>query len=277
MKINTLLQIRTKHLLFFLILFCGDSYGNLLLNEEFIKAHGQERHIDRQSLKSYLLPQDHLLQSPLQGLFHDRYMFKSAKHFKRAGFNVKLGHRSLMVGSHSTIPYHLIKKFSDKILQTRQLENYIKRIEGAKVLREYIKEHNFKHLIVPEKWLYKLPSIFPHQSFVLVVEKMNIYDWDDPNGEAKRLYYNMDIEVLTELCTILHDVGGCDAFPRNQPFTHSGKIAFVDTEHVGKLKGHFHKHIIPALNKEMQAYAIALWEQLEEEKKTKNKFFLIYE
>ncbi len=267
-----LLHIRTKRLIFSFLTFWVISYGHLPAHEEFIKAQGKTHPINPQSLHSYLLPQDHPLQSELRALFYDRLMFKSAQHFKKAGFKVKLGHRHLMVGSHPTIPYYLIKKFSDQRSQPVQLENYIQRIEGARVLREFIKEHHFQHLVVPEKWLYKLPTFFPKQSYVLVVEKMNIYDWNDPSGEAKRLYYNMDIEVLTELCTILHDVGGCDAFPRNQPFTHAGKIAFVDTEHVGKYKGHFHKHIIPALNKELQAYAIALWEKLEEEERARKSF-----
>jgi len=148
-------------------------------------------------------------------------------------------------------------------------------VTGAQRIREYIKEHHFKHIVVPDKWIYKLPKSFAEDSktpsYILIVEKMDIYsDFDDPNGTARQLYYNMDIEILTELCTILHAIGGCDAFPRNQPFTRSGQIAFVDTEHVGQMKGHFIKHIVPALNPDLQAYALALWMQLEDEERIRN-------
>jgi len=175
-----------------------------------------------------------------------------------------------MIGSHFSIPHHLIKKFPDIVSQTRQLENFIKRIKGAKVLRDYIKKHKFKHLVVPEKWLYRLPRNFPRHAYILIVEKMDIYDdGDDPNGKTRELYYDMDVEVLTELCMLLHDVGGCDSLPRNIPFTRSGQIAFIDTEHVGttKTRGQFHRDTLPLLNPELQAYALALWEKLDEENK----------
>lgn len=227
----------------------------------------EENRINQASLESYLLPTHHPLQHYMDALFADHKMFRSEKDFKRSGFRVKRGHRKLMVGGHPSVPQYLFKKFPDSRSQIEQLENFIKRIEGAKILREYIEKHQFKHLVIPQKWLYRLPKKFSGKdsarSYVLIVDNMNICNRE----ENLELYYNMDIEVLTELCMILHDVGGCDAFPRNQPFTRSGKIAFVDTEHVGRMKGHFIKHVIPALNQELQAYAISLWLKLEEEER----------
>lgn len=219
-------------------------------------------------LQPYLLPKNHSLNKQLAKLFTDPKMFRSPENLTQAGFTVKLGHRKLMVGFHPSIPKYLIKKFSDGRSQEKQISNYVKRIKGANLLRKVIKEHHFKRLKVPHKWLYQLPDIFSKNepTYVLIVENMNIYDdWQNPEGEARKHYYNMDQETLTELCTILHEVGGCDAMPRNQPFTRSGKIAFVDTEHVGKLHKHFMKHIVPNLNQELQAYAAALWMKLEED------------
>lgn len=204
-------------------------------------------------LASYEFPKNHPLSRYLRVLLRDSDMFQSPDHFRNAGFQVKLGHRRLMVGFHPSIPKYAIKKFSDQMPQKMQLINYIQRIKGAKILRKYIQEHNFTHLAIPKKWLYKLPRKFSKNregAYVLIVENMDIYDdWDDPEGEARKLYYQMDKKMVTELCMILHDVGGCDAYPWNQPFTHSGKIAFVDTEHVGVRKFHdyFIRHIVPAL------------------------------
>jgi hypothetical protein len=221
--------------------------------------------------KSYLLPEEDPLHHKLKDLFQDPFMFESPKDLKKAGFKIKVNRNShCMVASHPSLPNHLIKKFYDDISQRHQLKNFIRRIKGAQTLRKYIKDHHFNHLIVPKKWLYQLPDSFAEDfsfpSYALIVEKMDIYDdWDDPNGKARELYYHMDKEVLRELCVLLHDLGGCDSLPRNQPFTRTGKIAFVDTEDVGKLKDHFLKFTVRALNPELQTYAIDLWQKLEEQ------------
>jgi hypothetical protein len=217
-------------------------------------------------LAAYLLPVDHPLQAQLKTLFLDPHMFKDSLSFKKAGFKVKKGHQ-IMVASHSSVPGFLFKKFRERQTQRMQIQNFLKRIEGAKKLRNYIEQHNFQHLVVPKKWLYRLPDNFPKGSYILIVENMDIYDWESSDGIAKELYYNMDRDTLTELCTILHAFGGIDGYPRNQPFTKSGKIALIDTEHVGKFKGHFIKHIVPELNEELQAYALALWSHLEDNAK----------
>jgi hypothetical protein len=225
-------------------------------------------HLHVHPLKSYFLPRNHPLNSSLGHLFQYSFMFRSPKYLTAAGFHVKVSHHRLMVAKHPNISNYLIKKFIDRIPRTSQLKNFIKRIRGARCLRQHIKKLGLKHIVVPHKWLYPLPKKFSSNSYVLVVEEMDVYDdWDDPNGKARELYYNMDREILTEFCMLLHAVGGCDSIPRNQPFTRSGQIAFIDTEHVGEHKGHFYKHIVPALNPELQDYAIALWKKLEQEKK----------
>lgn len=248
-------------------LFCCIFVVNLYAHEKFIPYHTKKFSVD-----AYLLPQDHPLYTQLASLFYDSHMFQSYKYLKHADFKVKLGNhgKRLMVGAHPSIPDYLIKKFPNAVPQTKQLGNFIQRIKGAAVLRNYIRKHRFKHLVVPEKWLYRLPKNFPNHSYVLIVEKMDIYDdADDPNGQIRKMYYDIDIEVLTELCTLLHAVGGCDSLVRNIPFTRSGQIAFVDTESVGtaKTRGQFHKDTLPLFNPELQAYALALWEKLEQESK----------
>lgn len=253
---------KSKQLFYFLCLIILFISGTLPADENYLAARVQ--------LKPYLLPKDRPLSKQLADLFHDPAMFQSPRYLREAGFNVKPGNpkTGLMVIGHSSIPHYLLKKFPDRVSQSLQLKNFVKRIKGAKLLRHIIKKHHFKHLVVPKKWLYKLPKKFSSHSYVLVVEKMDIYDdWDNPNGEARKLYYNMDKEVLTELCILLHEAKGNDSFPRNMPFTRSGQIAFIDTEHVGvtKRKGQFYRDMIPTLNPELQTYAIALWEMLEEE------------
>lgn len=232
------------------------------------KKVNEEKKVKKKGLNRYLLPEEHPLHAKLKTLFTDPQMFQSTENFRNAGFHVICGHRQLMVGSHPSMPNFLIKKFTDARPKNWQLDNYVKRIKGANVLRRYITRHHYNHLVVPRKWLYELPPTFNGEgktkAYVLIVDKMDIFnDWRNPSGEARRRYYMMDRVTLTQLCTTLHELGGCDAYPRNQPFIRSGQIAFVDTEHLGKLKGHFIKHIVPALNEENQSYALALWDELE--------------
>lgn len=215
----------------------------------------------------YLLPSDHPLQEQLKGLFKTPRMFDSVKDFMNQGFKIIRGHRDLMVGLHPNINGYLIKKFPNFRSQQDQLNNFVKRIKAARIIEKYIKDHQFKHLIVPKKWLYELPGnfsskMYPKQ-YVLIVEKMEVIPGGD-HGESRRRYFNMDKDVLKEYCTLLYDLDGCDAWPRNQPFTKSGQIAFLDTEHLGMKKGDFITHIIPFLNKENKKYALELWKRLEQ-------------
>ncbi len=217
------------------------------------------------ALDIYFLPVNHPLQTPLNTLLTSLSIFRSPSSLRKEGFSVKEGHQLLMVAAHPAIQGYLIKKFSGKKHTKKENDNFLKRLKGAEKIRQAIQQHKCKHLVVPEKWIYSIDSRHSYRKYFLIVEDMDVYDWDDPKGELENLYYNMDIEILKELCTVLHAVGGCDAFPRNQPFTRSGKIAFVDTEHVGEKKDYFLIHIVPALNNDLQKYAIDLWAGLEEE------------
>lgn len=239
--------------------------------------NGQQNEI---SLDAYLLPETHPLHKILPQIFVHHSMYDSVIYLKKAGFKllgINQPNRTMMkvlVAEHPQAPNYLFKKFFNIIPKRMQLKNYIKRIRGSEKIRATIQKYGFKHLVVPHKWLYELPKSFSkrkNKTYLLVVEKLDIHDdWDNPKGKARKLYYNMDKEVLHELCTLLHALGGCDAFPRNQPFTRAGKIAFIDTEEVEQKKGHFIKNIVPALKPKLQAYATALWEKLEEEAKTAN-------
>ena len=82
---------------------------------------------------------------------------------------------------------------------------------------------------------------------------------------AYKRYRTIDKKKLKALCTLLFDLNGCDALPRNMPFTPSMKIAIVDTEHLGEMPGDF-KQLHPALTPEMKQYTLSLWEKLQQRK-----------
>lgn len=250
----------TGYTSFSIALICLSAIFSLALGNIEARENSQD-----DSLNEYFLSKSKV-EKKLKKLFIDPNMFESIETFQNSGFIVWKANHQLMVGVHPSLPKYLIKKFDNTIPQSDQLSNYIKRINGAKTLQNEIDEHKYKHLIVPKKWLFALPKNFSktnENTYLLIAEKIDIL----PEEEVKLAYYNMRYDVLTEFCTILYDLGGCDALLRNQPFTRSGKIAFVDTEHVGKKPDHFHKYIIPSLNPDMQEFASSLFSELKGKEK----------
>jgi hypothetical protein len=200
-----------------------------------------------------LLPEDHPLQKKLSQLFTTASLFNTPETLRQAGFKVnKRVHKGLMVFTHPDIKDYVFKKFQNSTPRSYQLQKYMKRLEGAKTVRDYIQANNLQHIVVPNKWLYRLPF----GDYLVIAERMEICDGDDRrNGENVQRYRTMSYETLTELCQIMHALEGCDAWPRNQPFTLDGKIAFIDTEHVGQKETHFIRHILPLFDEERKAYA----------------------
>lgn len=204
-------------------------------------------------------------EAPLfEQIFADPALFESPEQMRAAGFEVNQRvHEELMVATHPLLKTYIFKKYTNKIPQDVQLAKYIHRVNGARTIEKCIKKYSFKHLIVPRKGIYPLPPQFGKNSYLVVAEYLDICSGDDHrSGENGQRYYNMSKDVLRELIYMMHVLGGCDAWPRNQPFTRQGKIAFVDTEHVGEKSRHFARHIIPRLNPELQLYATQLISEL---------------
>lgn len=207
------------------------------------------------SIDEWLLPKKHPLHKRLNKLFSDSRIFDSPLSLQEIGCDVnKRVHKKLMVFTHPDVPEYIFKKFQNSVLRSEQLEKYIIRLKGAKAVRDAIKQHRLSNIVVPNKWLYRLPNC--RKSYLVIAERFDICAGDDkPDGENVQRYRTMSYKTLHELCTIMKALGGCDAWPRNQPFTKQGKIAFIDTEHVGHKEAHFAKHILPLLDAQMQEYA----------------------
>lgn len=217
---------------------------------EIIRPYAEQESIDE-----WLLPKKHPLHKRLKKLFSDRAIFDSPQALQEAGFDVnKRVHKKLMVFTHPDVPEYIFKKFQNGVLRSEQLEKYIIRLKGAKAVRDAIKDLALTSIVVPNKWLFRLPNA--RKEYVVVAQRFDICAGDDdPDGENVHRYRTMSYKTLKELCMIMNALGGCDAWPRNQPFTKQGKIAFIDTEHVGHKEAHFAKHILPLLDEQMQAYA----------------------
>lgn len=172
----------------------------------------------------------HLPQLDYEGLFRDPRMFDSKREFAAAGFKVKQTRDdSIMVGEHPSVPDYLFKKFNNNVSHREQRENYKLRVDGANAIRRIIDRHHLDRLVVPHKWIYKLPSSFSKKrrcGELLVVERMHLLDME----ETVRRYRTIDRKTLEQLCRVLYEFTGFDAAIHNLRFTFAGQIAFFDTE-----------------------------------------------
>lgn len=136
----------------------------------------------------------------LKRLFTDPKMFASFDRFRSAGFHlVDHAETKIMAGSHKQLRGYLVKKYNNDRSGKDQLRNYMHRIEGARLLREFIAEHRFKRVVAPKKFLYELPSSFPERYLVLA-EKLDLVSRKD----TERAYGKLDREQGRELAVILY-------------------------------------------------------------------------
>lgn len=159
-------------------------------------------------------------------LFTDPKMFDSFDRFRKAGFDlVDHSENKIMSGSHKRAKGYLFKKYNNDKPGKKQLRNYMHRVEGAKLIKNFIAEHGFSRVVAPGKWLYELPSSFPER-YLIVAEKLDLVS----RSETERAYDRIGKEQMHELATILYYFRGLNSTAANLPYTEDGKIAFIDTE-----------------------------------------------
>lgn len=237
---------------FFLFLFCTNAYL-------FSKT-------DQSIPGEYLLPEDHSLQPTLKKIFKKDDLFRSRGHWKAGGFDpISRAHRGLMVASHPEAPGYLFKKFMDHVPQQTQLENYLRRITGARTLGKFIEANHLERIITPKKWLYPLPGKSKKKcSYVLIVEKIDILPGNrDRDGEVAKRYATIDDETLWELCFVLFHFRGLDSVPDNLPFTYSNQIAFIDTERWEGQRDIYLRHILPLMTPSAKQQALKFFNDFE--------------
>src|ERR1700674_3535974 len=133
----------------------------------------------------------------LEKLFRDPDIFDSRDDWHDAGFEVlsRSSDSKIMVASHEAVNGILFKKYAIEISLKEQIENYARRIDGARRLKKFIEERELEHVVVPQKWLCELPHAFGSgrkKSHVLVVERLDLLNED----ETIREYRDIDEDVL---------------------------------------------------------------------------------
>lgn len=175
--------------------------------------------------------------SQLKDLFTNRKMFDSYEKFESEGFRlVAHAEHKIMSGSHRATHGYLFKKYNNDRDGDDQIRNYMRRIEGARLLRAFILERGLTLVVSPRKWLYELPRDFPER-YLLVVEKLSLLSED----ATLRKYDSISKEQTCELATVLYYFRGLNSTAKNLPFTEGGKIAFIDTERWANNKDYLRK------------------------------------
>ena len=160
------------------------------------------------------------------GLFDDSKMFRSYGRFRSAGFSLAdHSPQKMMAGTHKRAPGYVFKKFSDAKSGDEQLLNYMRRIEGSRLIAQFIAERGFLSVTVPRKWLYQLAPEFPER-YLVVAQRMDILSRID----TVRRYRSIGRGQMRELAAILYYFRGLNSTASNLPFTEDGRIAFIDTE-----------------------------------------------
>ncbi len=195
--------------------------------------------------------------SLLPTLFTNPKMFASYDKFSAEGFRlVDHAEHKIMSGSHPSAKGYLFKKYSNAKEGKDQILNYMHRIEGARLLRNFIAEHGFSHVAAPRKWLYALSLSFP-EPYLLVVEHLDLVS----EKETLRNYDRIGREQVRELATILYYFRGLNSTAANLPFTEDGRIAFIDTERWHHDKDYLRK-VGDRLPSDRRELAEAVYEEL---------------
>lgn len=228
-----------------------------VVNETSLNAKEKPKLYDEASLEKYLLPVDHPSQEPLKKLFTERSIFDDRTPMRNAGFTF-FGHyaRKLMVCTHPLLSNYVIKKFINIIPLENQLDGYMKRLKGRVEILKYIEKMQFKHIVIPQKYLFELPANFSDpithkKSYLLIAEKMNLCS----TKETKEGYHQISKEALKELCLLLLKFRGLDSSLENLPITKEGKIALIDLDKWEEDRPEYLRRVMDELTRKNKKYA----------------------
>ncbi len=202
--------------------------------------------------------------SVVKTLFRDERMFVSRQTWGSAGFKVfnRLADGKIMVASHPLAPGVLFKKYSAEIGHREQRENYLRRVEGADRLRTFVDKHDLQHVVVPRKQFLELPARRDSMP-ILVVERLDLWSTD----RTQSAYYDIDPDILRELCLVLFNFRGLDSSAKNIPFVPGGRIAFIDTEHWDRSsRKPYLRHLGEYLREDRRRLAKLIFDRLEDGK-----------
>ncbi|MFV0340753.1 MAG: hypothetical protein ACK5MA_09055 [Parachlamydiaceae bacterium] len=236
--------------------------SGVLLNPNYTAGYPDFTKEEWFQITPYLLPNTHPSKESLDRLFQSDRFTNSYKTLRKKGFEPKgPGSKGAIVVKHKDLPGILVKFFSDD-RQINELNQFLKRINGAHIAKEIIAKYKLEWILkVPNKWLYILPreplstGAYP-KNLVLIVEDMELV-----TREENELQWKSDDMTKAKLDAIyiLLKIGGFIdlILPINLSFSKDGRLAVVDTEDYHRWPIPY-KRLSKHLSKEMTRY----WNEL---------------
>lgn len=243
----------------------------LLLVSSSLEAYSPNPYVDTKvwnSLTPYFLPEDHPIKSQLDKIFcSGKRVVRDKQALKKAGFKIIQGSgwAHIFVVSHPKLKGYLLKLYTDVQASVPEEQRLGKRIFGAQRIQEAIGRYGYHAFFkVPRKWIYPLPAKpsppkkekYCRKNFILVVDDMNTLK--KQKNKVKWKSEAVSPEILDALYVLFRDVGLSDStYLANIPFSHDGRIAFVDTEYYDIWPIHF-SDLTRSLSEEMREYWIQI-------------------
>lgn len=212
----------------------------------------------------YLIPEEHPIKKKLDAIFSKQRAIGDLKSLKRAGFqdNQPQPCSKIIVTTHKSIKGYIFKLYLDTQPYHHATPEYLcwmRRIQGAELIRREIEKQGWQFFFkVPHKWIYPLPPSPTaskeqlQKNFILVAEDMDILD----NKENAIKWSSTEVteyqlDMLYHLVSTLGLLDSCRI--KNIPFSHDGKIAFVDTQSSHHWPVHY-KNLTPKLHPSLRSY-----------------------
>lgn len=212
------------------------------------------------------MPQDHPIKADLDRLFSSSRATFNLESLQEAGFSKTAPRKTtkLLVTKNPQFPGYVFKLFLDvqRFFYNPEYSIWVDRIITVNKLREEIHSRGLDAKFkVPQKWIYVLPAKpaveegYFAKHYLLVAEDMDIFS--DKENTALWKSDFITHELLDDLYILVRDLG-LRSFtkPENLPFSRDGRIAFIDTQFMGKSVEF--EELTSFLSKENQAY----WEAL---------------
>lgn len=215
-------------------------------------------------INPHLIPSNSPAKIFLDKIFGKKHLTYSKDSLEKAGFKCSKNPKwnNIIIAKHPGLSGYVLKLFTDDQPEVNELENFLRRIEGSKIVNEAIEKLGYqKFFKTPRKWIYSLPETDDvaenPKKFILVAQDMRILS-TTKNNKRWRSAHAVTPKKLEMLYNILEETGLHDSvYIDNIPFSTDGKIAFIDTEHYQHWPIHY-SILTQFLDRKMQQY----WQEL---------------
>lgn len=187
-------------------------------------------------VEPYFLSKKIKIKKKLDTLFLGLNQNFSKENLIQNGFTFCIDHHlHIHALKHPSVQGYIIKLIPSSDKKSIDWEQWIKRIKGAKIIKNEIKRQKYDRImVVPKKWIYPFPKnvvsndeINPHY-FALIATDMNILDVSKNHHWFRSKTTQMHLEAIFTMATLIGLADSCKV--ANIPWTKDGKLAYVDTE-----------------------------------------------